>query len=54
MDNDRGFYIGILVDNLFGCKLSVCGGSTTVGYLITLPDSGVAQQLVEEWCTLCM
>ena len=52
MNNDRDFYIGILIDDLLYCKLSVCGGSMAIYYLIVLPDNGVAQQLVEEYCTL--
>ena len=56
MDNDKDFYVRILVDDLLYCKSSVCRGSMTIYYLIILPDSGVAQQLqlVEEYCTLCM
>ena len=52
MDNDGDFYVGILVDNLPCCKSSVCVGSMTTYYLIGLPNSGVAQQLTEEYCTL--
>ena len=26
MDNDKDFYLGILVDDLLYCKASVCGG----------------------------
>ena len=54
MDNDKDFYIRILLDDLLYCKSNVCGGSMTIYYLIVLPDSGVTQQLVEEYCTLCM
>ena len=54
MDNDRDFYIRMLVDNLLYCKLNVCEGSMTFYYQIVLPDSDVAWQLVEEYCTLYM
>ena len=54
MDSDGDFYVRVLVDDLLYCKSSVCGQSMTIYYLIALPDSGVARQLVEEYCTLCM
>jgi len=41
VDNDGGFYIGILEDSLLCCKLSVCGVSMiTYYYSITLPSRG--------------
>ena len=35
MDNDRDFYIGILVDGLLYCKSSVCVGSMTIINLLS-------------------
>ena len=52
MDNDTGFCVGILVDDLLCYKLSVCVGSIITYYLSAHPGSDVAQQLVEEYCTL--
>ena len=51
MDNDGGFYVGNLVDDLLCYKLSVCVGSMTTYYLLALPGSDIAQQVVEEYCT---
>ena len=51
MDNDTDFYLGTLVDDLLYYKSSVCEGSMTIYYLTVLPGSGVAQQLVEEYCS---
>ena len=51
VDDNGGFCVGILVGDLPCCKLSVCERSMTTCYLIALPNGGVAQQPVEEYCT---